>query len=59
MTESWYSDMERLLEGLRFSSEEMVTLAAFILRDLPTLGGKVYSGPGGSGMLGRDAESTV
>lgn len=32
--ESWYSDMEQLLGGLKFSSEEMVTLAAFTLRDL-------------------------
>lgn len=32
--ESWYSDIKRLLEGLRFSSEEMVTLVAFTLRDL-------------------------
>lgn len=33
-TKLWYSDIERLLEGLRFCSEEMVTLAALTLRDL-------------------------
>lgn len=31
--ESWYSDMERFLDSLRFSSEEMVNLATFTLKD--------------------------
>lgn len=33
MVESWYSDIKQLLEGLRFSLEEMVTLTTFTLRD--------------------------
>lgn len=34
ITEPWYSDMERLMESLKFSFKEMVNLATLTLKDL-------------------------